>query len=68
MITSKEQRWAVVCFFHPASGKSFVVESTLSRTRKEAIDKFVSGCELSWRTWKKRFNYSARKVTVTIEV
>lgn len=49
------------------SGLQFIVPSTFSYTRTEAIAKFIEGSGNSWLYWKKEYNFCAVKATQCVK-
>ena len=66
-IKSKGFGWCVVNIGHPVSGTSYIVESTYSYTRSEAIKKFVSGTNSTWKYWRNKFNFRCARVICSFE-
>lgn len=66
-IESQYDRWAIACIVHPSSGRSFIIEDSVRRTRKECIASFSAGSSIVWRTQKKRYNVRCVKIKVTLK-
>lgn len=58
--------WVIVNIGHPRTGNKYVCADTFSRTRTEAIKKFVDGSGSNWNYWKNRYNFRAVRATSTI--
>jgi hypothetical protein len=58
--------WVVVNRKHPKVGKEIIVESSFSRTRSEAIKKFIEGTNATWETWVDKYNYEVVEANQTI--
>lgn len=60
--------WVIVSINHPTTGSTYMVESTFSRTRKQAIKEFCDGSELDWQYWRKNYNFRCVKAVQTIKI
>lgn len=59
--------WVVVNENHPSGANPYVVTSTFSETRKEAIKNFVTGSGESWKYWYRKYNFKCVKAKSTVE-
>lgn len=64
---NKNVMWCVLTHKHPNTGNGSICQSTLSRRKKDAIEKFVDGSGSDWRYWKRNYNFTCEKVVVTVE-
>lgn len=60
----KEEMWCIIGENY--RGKPLYMRDTISYTRKETIEKFVSKCSFSWSELKK-YGWTCIKVIITIE-
>lgn len=65
---SERKGWVVINIGHPSSGKKYIVNSTFSETRAEAIAEFTEGSGSNWRYWRERYNFRVVKSTQAISV
>lgn len=60
--------WVVCNLNHPANGEKMICEDTFSRTRKEAISKFINGTNSSWKFWYRKYNFRCKRCAVEITI
>ena len=60
--------WVIVCYKYPSTGSDWIVSSTYSSLRKEAIQKSVSGSGAKWDYWKRKYNFKCIKAKSIIEL
>jgi len=60
--------WVVVNYNHPSTGNSSICESTFSRTRKEAIEKFTQGSNQQWKYWYRKYNFRCVRAKSVITI
>lgn len=67
-MVSESNGWVVINTNHPSTGTKYIVESTFSSTKKEAIKNFIEGTNNSWLYWKKKYNYSVVRASQHIVI
>lgn len=64
----KQTGWVVINIGHPRTGGKYIVASTFSRTRREAISNFTNGTNEGWRYWKQKYNFRVVKASQVVGV
>lgn len=65
---SESNGYVIVNFNHPAGVDPYILSSTFSGRKKDAIQKFIEGSGASWRYWYRKYSFRCVKATSIISL